>query len=104
MESHTNSDDPTKYRDTEEVEHWKQFDPIDRLEKYLRQTGALDDAGVEEIAEAAETLAASVRDAMNTEAEIDPRELFAHVYASPRTALAEQQQVLETELAAAGRA
>src|SRR5699024_8425633 len=37
MESHTNSDDPTKYRDAEEVEHWKQFDPIDRVEKYLRR-------------------------------------------------------------------
>ncbi len=104
MESHTNSDDPTKYRDTEEVEHWKQFDPIDRLEKYLRQTGALDDARVAEVAEAAEALAASVRDAMNQEAEVDPRELFAHVYASPRTALTEQRQVLETELAAAGHA
>ena len=41
---------------------------------------------------------------MNTEAEIDPRELFAHVYANLRTALAEQQQVLEAELAAAGHA
>ena len=98
------TDDPTKYRDTEEVEHWKQFDPIDRLERYLRQTGALDDATVAEVAEAAETLATSVRDAMNAEAEIDPRELFAFVYANPRTALAEQQQVLEAELAAAGQA
>ena len=41
---------------------------------------------------------------MNAEAEIDPRELFAFVYANPRTALAEQQQVLEAELAAAGQA
>ena len=104
MESHTNSDDPTKYRDAEEVEHWKQFDPIDRVEKYLRQTGALDDAGAEEIAAAAESLAESVREAMNREAEIDPRELFSHVYAQPRPDLVEQRQVLEAELAAAGQA
>lgn len=104
MESHTNSDDPTKYRDSEEVEHWKQFDPIDRLEKHLRSAGVLDDDGAEDIAASAEVLATAVRDAMNTEAEIDPRELFAHVYATPRTALAEQQQVLEAELAAAGHA
>lgn len=104
MESHTNSDDPTKYRDAEEVEHWKQFDPIARLEKYLRQAGALDDSGVAEVTASAEELAASVRDAMNTEAEIDPTELFAHVYANPRTSLGEQQRVLEAELAAAGAA
>src|SRR5699024_7332829 len=91
MESHTNSDDPTKYRDAEEVEHWKQFDPIDRVEKYLRSTGALDDAGAEEVNAAAEALAESVREAMNREAEIDPRELFAHVYAQPRPDLAVQQ-------------
>lgn len=104
MESHTNSDDPTKYRDTEEVEHWKQFDPIARLEKYLRRAGALDDAGVDAVTSSAEKLAATVRDAMNTEAEIDPSELFAHVYANPRTSLGEQQKVLEAELAAAGAA
>ncbi|MGO2860909.1 MAG: pyruvate dehydrogenase (acetyl-transferring) E1 component subunit alpha [Brevibacterium sp.] len=104
MESHTNSDDPTKYRDAEEVEHWKQFDPISRLETYLRSTGVLDDAGFDEITASAEELAASVRDAMNDEAVIDPSELFAHVYATPRASLGEQQKILEAELAAAGRA
>src|SRR5699024_12544650 len=89
MESHPNSADPTRYRDAEEVEHWKQFDPIVRVEKYLRSTGALDDAGAEEVNAAAEDLAESVREAMNREAEIDPRELFAHVYAQPRPDLAE---------------
>src|SRR5699024_3658470 len=101
MESHTNSDDPTTYRDADEVEHWKQFDRIDRVEKCARSTGALDDAGAEEVSAAAEALAESVREAMNREAEIDPRELFAHVYAQPRPDLADQQQVLEAELAAA---
>lgn len=100
MESHTNSDDPTKYRDAEEVEHWKQYDPITRLEAFLRSRGVLDDANVATIAEEAETLAASVREAMNTEAEIDPTELFAYVYAAERTALNEQQGQLEAELAA----
>lgn len=101
MESHTNSDDPTKYRDSEEVEHWKQFDPIDRLEKHLRSAGVLDDDGAEDIAASAEVLATAVRDAMNTEAEIDPAELFAHVYANPRASLARQQETLEAELATA---
>ncbi|WP_211978453.1 pyruvate dehydrogenase (acetyl-transferring) E1 component subunit alpha [Brevibacterium sp. W7.2] len=101
MESHTNSDDPTKYRDAEEVEHWKQFDPIDRLETFLRDRGVLDDARVEEIAAEAEALAASVRDAMNTEAEVDPTELFAFVYGTERASLSEQRAQLEAELAGA---
>lgn len=101
MESHTNSDDPTRYRDAEEVEHWKRFDPIERLEKYLLEQGILTSESIEEIKSSAEDLAASVRDAMNDEIEIDPRELFAHVYADERTQLREQQDLLESELAAA---
>ncbi|RAF24475.1 pyruvate dehydrogenase (acetyl-transferring) E1 component subunit alpha, partial [Burkholderia multivorans] len=90
-----------KYRDSEEVEHWKQFDPITRLEAFLRARGVLDDEAVATVADEAETLAASVRDAMNTEAEIDPTELFAYVYANPRPALREQQAQCEAELAGA---
>ncbi len=33
--AHTTADDPTKYRDDEEVEEWKLKDPIDRLFRYL---------------------------------------------------------------------
>src|SRR5699024_7205027 len=73
MESHTNSDDPTKYRDAEEAEHWKQFDPIDRVEKYLRSTGAHDDAGAEEVNAAAEALPEPVREAVNRDAETGHR-------------------------------
>lgn len=33
--AHTTSDDPSLYRTDEEVEEWKQKDPIDRLKKYM---------------------------------------------------------------------
>jgi hypothetical protein len=46
----------------------------------------------------AEALAASTRDAMNEEPELDPLELFAHVYAAPRAALLEQRDFLAREL------
>ncbi len=100
VESHTNSDDPTRYRQQREVEHWKRRDPIERLEKYLVSEGALGDALREEITEAAEALAARTRAAMSAEAEISPLELFEHVYASPRRQLAEQRERLAAELAA----
>ena len=37
---------------------------------------------------------------MTTEADLDPLELFDHVYARPRAALLEQRAALEAELAA----
>ncbi len=36
---HTTSDDPTRYRDKEEVEKWKQADPIKRFSLYLENKG-----------------------------------------------------------------
>lgn len=37
--AHTTADDPTVYRDDEEVEKWKKKDPIDRMRKYLNREG-----------------------------------------------------------------
>jgi pyruvate dehydrogenase E1 component alpha subunit len=103
IESHTNSDDPTRYRKAREVEHWKRRDPIERLEKYLVSEGALSDATRAEIADAAESLARETREVMTREAVIDPLELFDHVYSRPRAALLEQRAALEAELAGAAR-
>lgn len=100
IESHTNSDDPTRYRQKRDVEHWKRRDPIERLEKYLVSEGALTDAVRAEIGEAAEQLATRTREAMSEEPQLDPLELFDHVYATPRASLAEQRSALEAELAA----
>ena len=99
IESHTNSDDPSRYRDAHEVDEWRHLDPVDRLRAHLRGRGALDDDAEARIAEEAETLAAAVRDAMNAEPELDPLELFEHVYATPRAALEEQRSMLAEELA-----
>ncbi|GAB3119318.1 pyruvate dehydrogenase (acetyl-transferring) E1 component subunit alpha [Glaciibacter psychrotolerans] len=99
MESHTNSDDPTRYRDAAEVDHWRGLDPIARLEKYLADAGALSDEVRLGIASAAEDLATATRDAMNETPVLDPLELFDHVYAEPRPALREQREFLSRELA-----
>jgi pyruvate dehydrogenase E1 component alpha subunit len=42
MLGHSSSDDPTKYRDAEEVERWAANDPIDRLERYLLSRRAIE--------------------------------------------------------------
>ncbi|TKR24420.1 pyruvate dehydrogenase (acetyl-transferring) E1 component subunit alpha [Natronomonas salsuginis] len=41
--AHTTADDPSVYRDDEEVDAWKRKDPITRLGRYLRNQGLLDD-------------------------------------------------------------
>lgn len=99
IEAHTNSDDPTRYRNAADVEVWKARDPIERLEKYLVSQGALPEAERASITAEAEALAAATRECMTTEAVIDPLELFEHVYATPRAALAEQRDFLRAELA-----
>lgn len=39
MGAHSSSDDPRMYRSDEEVEQWKQRDPIERMKKYLVENG-----------------------------------------------------------------
>jgi pyruvate dehydrogenase E1 component alpha subunit len=99
MEAHTNSDDPTRYRTSEEVERWRAADPISRLETYLTREGVLTTDARNRIAEEAEALASRTRDAMNETPELDPLELFDHVYVEQRPALEEQRAFLAAELA-----
>jgi 2-oxoisovalerate dehydrogenase E1 component alpha subunit len=101
MEAHTNADDATRYRDGAEVDAWRDRDPLSRLETYLRERGALDDAGVAAIAEEAEAYAADLRTRMNTQPAVDPLSLFEHVYAEPTPQLVEQREQVRAELAAA---
>lgn len=41
MGPHTSSDDPSRYRESDEVENWKRKDPIVRFKKYLINKGYL---------------------------------------------------------------
>ena len=61
--------------------------------------GVLDDAAEQRIAAAAEDVATALRDGMNADVEIDPLELFRHVYTEQTPQLAEQEQFLAAELA-----
>ena len=38
MGAHTTTDDPTRYRLSDDLEHWKLKDPIERVKAYLRAT------------------------------------------------------------------
>ena len=43
MGAHTTSDDPTRYRLTEDLQHWKLKDPIERVKAYLSRNGLADE-------------------------------------------------------------
>jgi pyruvate dehydrogenase E1 component alpha subunit len=60
--AHTTSDDPTKYRESSQVEYWKARDPLARFETFLRRQGIGQDF-FEEVDEAGEKLSAEIREA-----------------------------------------
>jgi len=98
MQAHTNADDASRYRDESEVEYWKVRDPLARLETYLKAAGLLTEDVVAEADQAAEEMAADMRVRLGEEPEVDHRDLFAHVYASPTPQLREQAAFLQAEL------
>ncbi|NUS08553.1 MAG: pyruvate dehydrogenase (acetyl-transferring) E1 component subunit alpha [Nonomuraea sp.] len=100
MDAHTNADDATRYRGSEEVERWEAADPLARLETYLRGRGLLDADAVAEAHRTAEEFAARVRDQLNADPDADPFELFDHVFAEPTPQLREQRALLASELTA----
>ncbi|RQG99064.1 pyruvate dehydrogenase (acetyl-transferring) E1 component subunit alpha [Natrarchaeobius oligotrophus] len=91
--AHTTADDPTVYRDDDEVERWRERDPIERFEAYLRERWILDDERIESIeSEIEATLEALVEQAEAVDPE--PREMFEHTYDRPTPRLEAQREYL----------
>ncbi|ELZ32830.1 2-oxo-3-methylvalerate dehydrogenase E1 component subunit alpha [Halogeometricum pallidum JCM 14848] len=90
--AHTTSDDPTRYREEEEVESWAARDPLDRYRTFLGHRDLLD--GVDEVAVREEV------DAMFDEAVAaaddyplrDVDEIFVHLYEELTPELARQME------------
>ncbi len=92
---HTTSDDAGRYRDEEEVEEWKERDPIDRFRVYLKDEGVLDDEAVEEIQqEAEEQVSDAVDEAENVE-EPAVTDIFDYMYDELPARLERQRERLE---------
>ncbi|QEO09019.1 thiamine pyrophosphate-dependent enzyme [Protaetiibacter larvae] len=89
MGAHTSSDDPTKYREDDDVAFWSERDPIARFEAYLRSLGAGDDF-FQEVAAEAEDLAADVRTRTLALGTLPDDAIFQHVYTEPHPRIEEQ--------------
>ena len=98
MQAHTNADDDTRYRERAEVQAWVARDPLTRLRTYLTGTGALTEELEAEYADGAEQTAAAMREALNTDADIDPEDLFRFVTESRSPQREEQWHLLRGEI------
>ena len=91
--AHTTADDPGVYRDEDAVDRWRALDPIPRYETFLRETGRIDDEGVQAVADEADEVVAAAVDAAST-LDGDPAEMFADAYANLPAEVRQQREEL----------
>ena len=101
MSDHTTSDDARRYRTAEELAFWQERDPLERLARYMRAAGMLDETAEAAVAAEAEAKVAGWVEAFEAKPPSEPEEIFRHVFAEPTPALVAQQEELLSSLNAA---
>src|SRR5215213_3481926 len=81
MTAHSSDDDDRRYREREEIEEWRQKDPIVRFEKYLMENGLLDEERKEEISAGIKAEVAEASEYAEEAPFADPEEALERVYA-----------------------
>ncbi|GDY30836.1 pyruvate dehydrogenase (acetyl-transferring) E1 component subunit alpha [Gandjariella thermophila] len=96
MDAHTTSDDPTRYRLSDELEAWKLKDPIERVRVHLVRQQWADTAFFDEVQAEADQLAAELRDFCLNMPDPPAKRIFSEVYAEPSPVLdAQRDEFLE---------
>ena len=91
MDAHTTSDDPTRYRLSDELEAWKLKDPLERLRVHLVRECAVPQAFFDELAAESDALAARLRAECLALPDPGPERMFTEVYATDDPDLAAQR-------------
>jgi pyruvate dehydrogenase E1 component alpha subunit len=91
MGAHTTSDDPTRYRSSEELEEWKAKDPILRMRTFLEKNKYADEAFFKEVDDEADIVAADIRARCIAMPDPKPVTIFDHVYAEPHPLMDEER-------------
>ncbi|RRO13700.1 pyruvate dehydrogenase (acetyl-transferring) E1 component subunit alpha [Saccharopolyspora rhizosphaerae] len=92
MDAHTTSDDPTRYRMSDEQEAWKLKDPIERLRVHLIREQAADQEFFDSVDAEADELAARFREFCFSMPEPPPDRIFSQVYAEETPQIAAQRE------------
>lgn len=93
-DAHTTSDDPSRYRQEEELPAWRKADPLERYEDALREAGYLDADRIEAIEAEAE---AELEDAIAAAESVDLPDgsgVIEDTYATPTPALHSQLETI----------
>jgi pyruvate dehydrogenase E1 component alpha subunit len=91
MGAHTTSDDPIRYRDNAELEHWRGKDPLARVRGLLESRGWADDAFFDGVDAQCEERAGRLRADLRETAEPSPENIFAHIYADGHALVDEER-------------
>ncbi len=86
-----------KKRAPEEVEAWKERDPIERVERYLRSIGELDDDYKQKVKDAAKETVNSALAAFRNLPRPDPKSMFEYLCSDIPSHLAEQYKEMSGE-------
>ncbi len=96
MGAHTTSDDPSRYRSSEQEEHWRRRDPIDRLRAYLESRDALPSQFLASLAAQGDALGEHIRTTIRAMGHPSPASMFEHVYATPHSGVEAERAWFES--------
>ncbi|MGX1161703.1 pyruvate dehydrogenase E1 component alpha subunit [Arthrobacter sp. SLBN-100] len=102
MGPHTTADDPTRYRDANELEDWAERDPISRVEALLDRKGLLTAELQQQVRDKADAVAREMRTGCTSMPDPRPLDVFKHVYSTPNSWLDRQQDHYARYLASFG--
>ena len=102
MGPHTTADDPTRYRDANELEDWAAKDPIARVKGLLDRKGLLTDELEARVAAKADAVARELRAGCVNMPDPKPLDIFKHVYCTPNSWLDRQEDHYSRYLASFG--
>ncbi|WP_406633040.1 pyruvate dehydrogenase (acetyl-transferring) E1 component subunit alpha [Pseudarthrobacter quantipunctorum] len=102
MGPHTTADDPTRYRDANELEDWAARDPISRIAALLERKGLLTEELQQQVKGKADAVAREMRTGCTTMPDPEPLDVFKNVYSTPNSWLDRQQDHYARYLATFG--
>jgi pyruvate dehydrogenase E1 component alpha subunit len=92
MDAHTTTDDPSRYRLSDELEEWKLKDPIERVRAFLARKGGANHEFFEQVQAEADAFAADLREYTFNMPEPPPDRIFSNVYAEGNPVLDAQRE------------